>query len=90
MFDYPKDVLSKIKNQQEPAGNIANGIPTAATAARPPNILYLLLDQWRPMVPLPLNVPFLRDMGQQSTRFFTQAYVPSPFCAPSRAEIEKS
>lgn len=85
MFNDPKDVTAKIKIQQE---------PTAATSARPPNILYLVLDQWRydwdghhpdtPTGPLPLNVPFLWDMGQRSTRF-TQAYVPSPYCAPVRA-----
>jgi hypothetical protein len=70
MFNDPKDVTAKIKIQQE---------PTAATSARPPNILYLVLDQWRydwdghhpdtPTGPLPLNVPFLWDMGQRSTRF---------------------
>lgn len=59
-----------------------------------PNILYLLLDQWRfdwdgwhPQTPtgeLPLNLPFLREMGENGTRF-VQAYVPSPFCSPSRA-----
>ncbi|KAL7542561.1 hypothetical protein ACHAXR_011879 [Thalassiosira sp. AJA248-18] len=29
-------------------------------------------------------MPFLTEMGQRGTRF-TQAYVPSPFCGPSRA-----
>ena len=64
------------------------------TNSNRPNILFLLLDQWRydwdghhaqtPTGPLPLRVPFLEEMGRRGTRF-TQAYVPSPFCAPSRA-----
>ena len=64
------------------------------TSNNRPNILFLLLDQWRfdwdghhpqtPTGPLPLRVPFLTEMGRRGTRF-TQAYVPSPFCAPSRA-----
>jgi len=59
-----------------------------------PNILFLLLDQWRPdwdglhpdtrTGPLPLNMPFLKEMSRRGTQF-TQAYVPSPFCGPSRA-----
>ena len=59
-----------------------------------PNILFLLLDQWRPdwdgqhpmtpTGPLPLNMPFLNVMSRRGTQF-TQAYVPSPFCGPSRA-----
>jgi len=59
-----------------------------------PNILFLLLDQWRPdwdgqhpdtrTGPLPLNMPFLNEMRRRGTQF-TQAYVPSPFCGPSRA-----
>ena len=59
-----------------------------------PNILFLLLDQWRPdwdgqhpntrTGPLPLNMPFLDLMSKRGTRF-AQAYVPSPFCGPSRA-----
>jgi len=59
-----------------------------------PNILFLLLDQWRPdwdgqhpntpTGPLPLEMPFLNEMARRGTRF-TQAYVPSPFCGPSRA-----
>jgi len=59
-----------------------------------PNILFLLLDQWRPdwdgqhkttrTGPLPLNMPFLDEMRRRGTQF-TQAYVPSPFCGPSRA-----
>mmetsp|Transcript_24298 Transcript_24298/g.38123 ORF Transcript_24298/g.38123 Transcript_24298/m.38123 type:complete len:574 (+) Transcript_24298:93-1814(+) len=63
-------------------------------AWRPPNILFLLLDQWRPdwdgqhkntrTGPLPLNMPFLDEMRRRGTQF-TQAYVPSPFCGPSRA-----
>ena len=74
------------------------GSPAAAAAAdrldRRPNILLLLLDQWRydwdghhprtPTGPLPLRVPFLERMGRRGVRF-DQAYVPSPFCAPSRA-----
>lgn len=65
-----------------------------STASSKPNILFLLLDQWRPdwdghhpetsTGPLPLNMPFLQEMGKRGTRF-TQAYVPSPFCGPSRA-----
>lgn len=61
---------------------------------RPPNILFLLLDQWRydwdghhtetQTGPLPLQTPFLWEMGRSGTRF-TQAYTPSPFCAPARA-----
>lgn len=61
---------------------------------RPPNILFLLLDQWRydwdghhtmtQTGPLPLHTPFLWEMGRSGTRF-TQAYTPAPFCAPARA-----
>ena len=70
------------------------GPPDAPPPVPRPNILYLLLDQWRfdwdgwhPYTPtgqLPLQVPFLREMGENGTRFL-QAYVPSPFCSPSRA-----
>lgn len=66
----------------------------STSSSRRPNILFLLLDQWRydwdghhpqtPTGPLPLRVPFLEEMGRRGTRF-AQAYVPSPFCAPSRA-----
>ena len=68
--------------------------PTSTSNNNRPNILVLLLDQWRydwdghhhqtPTGPLPLRVPFLTEMGRRGTRF-AQAYVPSPFCAPSRA-----
>ena len=59
-----------------------------------PNILLLVLDQWRydwdglhpntPNGPLPLEMPFLQSCADRGVRF-TQAYVPSPLCAPGRA-----
>ena len=59
-----------------------------------PNILLLVLDQWRhdwdglhldtPNGPLPLQMPFLQSCAERGMRF-TQAYVPSPLCAPVRA-----
>ena len=59
-----------------------------------PNMLLLVLDQWRydwdglhpdtPTGPLPLRMPFLERAAQRGTRF-TQAYVPTPLCAPVRA-----
>jgi len=71
----------------------SDAIQHNANSARP-NILFLLLDQWRPdwdgqhkdtrTGPLPLNMPFLDEMSRRGTHF-TQAYVPSPFCGPSRA-----
>lgn len=63
-------------------------------ASSKPNILLLVLDQWRydwdglhpdtPTGHLPLAMPFLRECAQKGIRF-TQAYVPSPLCAPVRA-----
>jgi arylsulfatase len=60
-----------------------------------PNIMLLVLDQWRydwdgmhPVTstgqPIPLRMPFLSSVAERGTRF-TQAYVPTPLCAPSRA-----
>jgi len=59
-----------------------------------PNILLLVLDQWRydwdgmtPDTPtgiLPLKMPFLQQAARKGVRF-TQAYVPTPLCAPVRA-----
>ena len=79
--------------KHRPGGRNGPDAPPLPPVSRP-NILYLLLDQWRfdwdgwhPMTPtgeLPLNLPFLREMGLNGTRF-VQAYVPSPFCSPSRA-----
>lgn len=62
---------------------------------RQPNILFLLLDQWRydwdgrsdhvaPNGQVPLKLPFLSSAAANGTRF-TKAFVPSPLCAPSRA-----
>ena len=73
--------------------NVAHAPPPPGPPTRP-NILFLILDQCRPdwdghhfhtrTGPLPLNMPFLTELGRHGTRF-TQAYVPSPFCGPSRA-----
>ena len=62
----------------------SDAIQHNSNSARP-NILFLLLDQWRPdwdgqhkdtrTGPLPLNMPFLDEMSRRGTHF-TQAYVP--------------
>lgn len=66
---------------------------SSAAAIDKPNLLFLQLDQWRydwdgfhasPTGPIPLDLPFLRSSAAKGVRF-TQAYVPSPLCAPSRA-----
>lgn len=59
-----------------------------------PNMLLFVLDQWRydwdgmtgdtPTGANPLNMPFLKEAAKKGVRF-TQAYVPSPLCAPVRA-----
>mmetsp|Transcript_28278 Transcript_28278/g.60715 ORF Transcript_28278/g.60715 Transcript_28278/m.60715 type:complete len:592 (+) Transcript_28278:65-1840(+) len=87
------DPQSKFIKQTEAAVHHQSEGGMPSTSSRP-NILYLLLDQWRPdwdghhpdtrTGPLPLNMPLLNEMGQRGTRF-TQAYVPSPFCGPVRS-----
>ena len=61
--------------------------------ARPPNVLLLMPDQWRydwdglhtdDGAIIDLRLPNLRALQTRGTRF-TQAYVPSPVCAPSRS-----
>ena len=58
-----------------------------------PNVLLLFPDQWRSDwdgqhsgLGIPLNLPTLRSLQNGGTRF-TEAYVPSPSCAPSRASL---
>ena len=70
---------------------IMSGI--AGASARPPNLLFLFPDQyrgdWMPGLHddiLPLRMPTLRSLAANGTRF-TNAYVPSPLCAPSRASL---
>lgn len=62
---------------------------TATLAVRPPNILLLFPDQWRwdwasTAYGVPLRMPIFDALAANGTRF-SQAYVPSPLCAPSRA-----
>merc|ERR1740120_99492 len=67
---------------------------TFASDAPPPNVLYMVPDQWNPSWdglhaetatgPLPLLMPFLTRLAESGVRF-EQAYVPSPTCGPSRA-----
>ena len=62
---------------------------TVGSLATPPNILLLFPDQWRwDWVPatygVPVRMPTFDALAANGTRF-TQAYVPSPLCAPSRA-----
>jgi arylsulfatase A-like enzyme len=88
------DPRSEITKQQSDAVYSASDGGEELLLSPRPNILFLLLDQWRPdwdgqhpntrTGPLPLNMPFLDDMARRGARF-TQAYVPSPFCGPSRA-----
>ena len=61
--------------------------------ARPPHVLLLMPDQWRydwdglhtdDGAIIDLRLPNLRALQTRGTRF-TQAYVPSPVCAPSRS-----
>ena len=59
------------------------------SAARPPNILLLFPDQWRwdwasDLYNVPLRMPTFDALVTNGSHF-TQAYVPSPLCAPSRA-----
>ena len=65
----------------------------AARGARRPNFLLLMPDQWRHDwdgarggngTEIPLDLPNLRALQAGGVRF-TQAYVPSPVCAPSRS-----
>eukprot|EP00971_Amphidinium_carterae_P313671 6234290-Amphidinium_carterae.1 len=58
-----------------------------------PNLLLLFPDQWRydwdgltkpGGKELPLKMPTLKKVASDGVRF-TQAYVPAPVCAPSRA-----
>jgi arylsulfatase A-like enzyme len=56
-----------------------------------PNIVFLVLDQWRydwdgmhHLNKLPLKMPFLKSVAERGTRF-AHAYVPTPLCAPVRA-----
>ncbi|MBC7234281.1 MAG: sulfatase-like hydrolase/transferase [Chloroflexi bacterium] len=58
---------------------------------RPPNILFFLPDQHRPdwlgLNPaLPLRTPHIDRLAARGIRF-TQAFCPSPLCAPSRAAL---
>jgi arylsulfatase A-like enzyme len=60
-------------------------------ARRPPNILFFLPDQHRPdwlgsNPDLPLRTPNLDGLARRGVRF-TQAFCPSPLCAPSRAAL---
>eukprot|EP00545_Synedropsis_sp_CCMP1620_P000381 CAMPEP_0119005746 /NCGR_PEP_ID=MMETSP1176-20130426/1905_1 /TAXON_ID=265551 /ORGANISM="Synedropsis recta cf, Strain CCMP1620" /LENGTH=554 /DNA_ID=CAMNT_0006957587 /DNA_START=55 /DNA_END=1719 /DNA_ORIENTATION=- len=67
---------------------------TTEIASSKPNMLLLVLDQWRydwdgmtpdtPTGPLPLKMPFLESAAKKGVRF-TQAYVPAPLCGPVRA-----
>lgn len=68
---------------------------TAAIPGSKPNILLLMLDQWRydwdgmhnttsNGESLPLKMPFLKSVADRGTRF-TQAYIATPLCAPVRA-----
>jgi arylsulfatase A-like enzyme len=60
-------------------------------AANPPNVLFVLVDQWRaqsfsePGQPDPL-LPKLNRFAEQSCQW-TRAYTVKPLCAPNRASI---
>mmetsp|Transcript_59788 Transcript_59788/g.142315 ORF Transcript_59788/g.142315 Transcript_59788/m.142315 type:complete len:567 (-) Transcript_59788:177-1877(-) len=63
--------------------------------AKRPNLLLLFPDQWRSDwdgltqpggQELPLRMPTVKKLAGQGVRF-TQAYVPAPLCAPSRAAL---
>src|SRR5262245_63037194 len=68
-----------------------SGAAFAAGAARPPNILFLVADEYRhdclgvaghPIV----KTPNFDRLAREGVRF-TQAYVASPVCSPSRATM---
>jgi arylsulfatase len=63
--------------------------PAQAVPARPPNILFLIPDQWRfdwmsTNSDLPIHTPNLDRIASMGTRF-PNTIVNSPLCAPSRA-----
>lgn len=71
---------------------LAAAASAGAAAAPRPNILLILLDQWRhDWLPSPLSsafpalaMPTVLQLARAGTRF-AHATVPSPLCAPSRA-----
>ncbi|MBN8733864.1 MAG: sulfatase-like hydrolase/transferase [Acidobacteria bacterium] len=65
------------------------GAPLLAAETRPPNILLLFPDQWRPdwggwNGKLDVRTPHVDGLRKRGMEF-THATVPSPLCAPSRA-----
>jgi len=72
------------------AGAAAAAAASSAQAASRPNILFLFPDQLRwdwvePSVAgLPVRTPHVKALAERGTRF-TQAFTPSPLCAPARA-----
>lgn len=92
--DEAQEEVANGERLQPDEETAADTTQTQSQSSNQPNILFLLLDQWRPdwdghhpdtpTGPLPLNMRFLTEISQRGTRF-TQAYVPSPFCGPSRA-----
>jgi len=62
-----------------------------AVESAKPNFLLLFPDGWRYdwdglNASVPLKMPFMRSMAARGVRF-TQAYVPSPVCTPSRVAL---
>jgi len=63
----------------------------SAVESTQPNFLLLFPDGWRYdwdglNASVPIKMPFMRSMAARGVRF-TQAYVPSPVCSPSRAAL---
>jgi hypothetical protein len=72
-------------------GVVAAAAAASASTAKPPNFLLLFPDQWRhdwtpenPALAGVLRMPTYMALKANGTRF-SQPFVPSPLCAPSRA-----
>lgn len=75
--------------------SVAQETHQEAVADSRPNLLLLFPDQWRydwdgfPTLPtgeIPLHMPVTKSLAERGVRF-TQAYVPSPVCTPSRGAL---